>query len=161
MLIAAGLLLVYKKCYTALIYKTKNFFMSMRLSRQQHGVVDYVAAPLISIAPDIVGFENQETAAGLCRMIGSAAFMSAFTTRAEWGVLKIVPFKTHCIVDIAVGVFSAAAPWLFNFSRKKKARNTFLAIGALSILAGALSQQDDEMITTDSLQQLKERFNAK
>lgn len=58
-----------------------------------------------------------------------------------------------------MGVFSAAAPWVFGFSRNKKARNTFLAIGALSILAGALSQQDDEMITPDALQQLKDKFN--
>lgn len=131
----------------------------MRLSRQQHGIIDYVAAPLISIAPEIAGFEKEETAAGLCRMISSGSFISAFTTKAEWGALKVVPFKTHCIIDIAVGLFSASAPWLFGFSKKKKARNTFLAIGALSILAGALSQQDDEMITADSLQQLKERFN--
>ena len=135
--------------------------MAMRLSRQQHGIIDYVAAPLISIAPEIMGFEKEETAAGLCRMISSGSFMSAFTTKAEWGALKLMPFKTHCIVDIAVGVFSASAPWLFGFSRKKKARNTFLAIGALSILAGALSQQDDEMITPDALQQLKNKFNAK
>lgn len=133
----------------------------MLLSRQQHGIVDYTAIPLISAAPEIIGFEDDETAAGLCRVIAGGSFLSAFATKAEWGALKAVPFRTHCLIDIAVGLFSASAPWLFGFSKKKKARNTFLAIGALSILAGALSQQDDEMISADALQQLKERFNTK
>ncbi|MBE7169284.1 MAG: SPW repeat protein [Williamsia sp.] len=133
--------------------------MAMPISRQQHGVLDYTVGPLISIAPEIMGFESEKTAAGLCRAISSSSFISAFSTKAEWGALKIMPFKVHCIVDIAMGVFSAAAPWVFGFSRNKKARNTFLAIGALSILAGALSQQDDEMITPDALQQLKDKFN--
>lgn len=135
--------------------------MPMLLSRQQHGAVDYIAAPLISIAPEIAGFKREEVATDLCRVIGSASFLSAFMTRAEWGGLKLVPFKTHCLIDIAVGVFSASAPWLFGFSKNKKARATFLAIGALATLAGALSQQNDEMITPDALQQLKNRFNAK
>lgn len=135
--------------------------MAMRLTRQQHGFTDYTYAPLVSIAPEMVGFEKEKTAAALCRILSSGIFMSGFTTKAEWGVLKVMPFKTHCILDIAAGLFAASAPWIFGFSKNKKARNTFLAMGAFGILAGALSQQDDEMITPDALEQLKNKFNAK
>jgi uncharacterized membrane protein YGL010W len=66
--------------------------------------------------------------------------LTSLMTKAEWGAVKLIPFKAHLALDFAVGLFTMSAPWVFNFADNAKARNTFLALGATSVLAASLSQ---------------------
>lgn len=121
----------------------KKDIMNKPITRQMHGFTDYAYLILAAAAPDLVGFERDEKAALLAKIMSSAVAGSSFFTRAEWGFYRIIPFKAHLMLDVAAGVFAASAPWLFGFSRNKSARNTFLAMGAFGIMAGLLTENKE------------------
>ena len=117
--------------------------MEKPISRQQHGFTDYSYVPLVATAPALVGFDDQPTAVALTRVLSGSILATSLLTRAEWGLIKVIPFKAHLIADTAVGLFALSAPWLFGFSGHTKARNTFLAAGVFGIMAGLLSKPDE------------------
>jgi hypothetical protein len=117
--------------------------MDKPISRIQHGFADYTYAPLALALPKLAGFEHQKKAVLLTKIISSNVLLTTLFTRAEWGVFKKIPFKTHLALDVAMGALIAGAPWLFGFSHHKNARNAFLAMGTVSLLAGSLTQADE------------------
>ncbi len=114
--------------------------MSKLISRQAHGVADYSYAALFSVAPELVGFTDEEIAARLSRLVSGGVLLTSLFTRYELGLIRVVPFKTHLAADVAVGLLTLGAPFLLGFSRNKKARNFFVGLGAFSVLAGLLTQ---------------------
>jgi len=114
--------------------------MEKVISRKGHGWIDLAYVPLTAMAPEIFSFENEENAQLLCRIQAGSALVSGLLTRAEWGLFKLIPFKTHLAIDAGLSLFSLTAPWVFGFSKNTKARNTFLAMGAAGLLAGMLTE---------------------
>lgn len=111
------------------------------ISRKMHGLIaDYPYIAFTAAAPELVGFKDEATAARLCRTLSGGVLAASLLTRAEWGVYPAISFKTHLALDAASSVFAASAPWLFGFSGNKRARNTFLALGIVGIVAGLLTQ---------------------
>lgn len=117
--------------------------MEKPISRRQHGFADYSYSVLTLALPKLAGFEHHQKAVLLTRIVSSSVLVSSLFTRAEWGVFKKIPFKTHLALDVAMGVLVTGAPWLFGFSHHKAARTTFLALGAVSILAGTLTKPEE------------------
>ena len=114
--------------------------MKKLISRQTHAVMDYGYAALVSGSPEMMGFKDEETATALCRAVGGAVLASSLMTQYELGLLRVLPFKTHLALDVAAGLFTLGAPWLFGFSHNRAARNTFVAAGAISVAAGLLTE---------------------
>jgi len=117
--------------------------MNKPITRVQHGFTDYTYIPLVSSAPHLVGFTENKTATTLCYVLGSTILASSLVTRAEWGVFKVLPYKTHLLLDVVGGLAGLSAPWLFGFAKDKKARNTFLAAGLFGLMAGLLSKPEE------------------
>lgn len=108
-----------------------------------HGVADYLYAPLVFAAPTLAGFEEEEQAATACHLIGGGVMASTTLTKAEWGLCRVLPFKAHLALDVAVSLFSLAAPWIFGFSGNAKARNTFIAMGTVGGIVTALTEPEE------------------
>ena len=117
--------------------------MEKPISRKMHGGADYVYAALTAILPEAAGFEEEEKAKLLSRIISGGTLAYTLFTRAEWGLFKLIPFKTHLRTDFTAGIFTLAAPWIFKFSKNKKARNAFLAIGLTSVIASLLTEPEE------------------
>lgn len=117
--------------------------MNKPITRQMHGVADYAYAPLMFAAPKIAGFEDEDKAVRITRIIGGGVLASTVLTRAEWGLCKLVPFKAHLALDVAVSLFAFAAPWLFGFAANPRARNTFIAMGAVGALVTSLTEAEE------------------
>lgn len=109
------------------------------IPRPLHGVADYLYVPAVAAAPALFGFSHHQKPARLARLISGGVLASTLLTRAEWGVWKLVPYKAHLTLDFAAGLGTMALPWLAGFARDRRARNTFLVIGAISAGAGLLS----------------------
>jgi hypothetical protein len=117
--------------------------MEKPISRQVHGIADYAYAPLVFAASKIVGFEENKQAVTLCKAIGAGVLASTISTKAEWGIVRLVPFKAHIALDVAVSLFSLAAPWIFGFAKNEKARNTFIAMGAVGAVVTSLTRVEE------------------
>ncbi|QDA61180.1 SPW repeat domain-containing protein [Hymenobacter jejuensis] len=117
--------------------------MNKPITRFQHGFADYAYAPLAAAAPRLFGFEKEKTATLLCQILGGGVLLNTLFTRAEWGAVKTIPFKVHLATDVIAGALTMAAPWLFGFAKNKPARNTFLALGGTSLVAGLITQPEE------------------
>ena len=113
--------------------------MQPPIPRPYHWPTDYSYVPLVLTAPETVGFTDEKTAAALCRAFSGTILVSSVFTRAEWGAVRVIPYKAHVALDFGAGVLALAAPWLFGFARHRRARNTFLAMGVTGVAVGLLS----------------------
>lgn len=117
--------------------------MDKPISRRQHAFTDYSYAPLVASAPNLVGFTDEKAASTLCRVLSGTVLVSSLFTRAEWGPIHVIPYKTHLAIDTLGGLTALTAPWLFGFAKNKRARNTFLAMGVFGLVAGLLSKPEE------------------
>jgi hypothetical protein len=117
--------------------------MKKPISRSQHGFTDYSYIPTVFIAPKLVGFEDEEKAVLMTRVLSGTILLSSMVTRAEWGVFKKMPYKAHLALDMAGGGLALVSPWVFGFADNKKARNTFLVAGLFGLMAGLLSRPEE------------------
>jgi hypothetical protein len=109
------------------------------IPRRYHWPTDYSYIPTVAAAPDLFGFADNKTAARICRIFSSTILASSLFTRAEWGVFKLIPYKAHVALDFGSGLAALAMPWLAGFAHDRRARNTFLAMGAVGVTVGLLS----------------------
>ena len=117
--------------------------MDKPISRKAHGLTDYSYVPSILASPSVAGFEDEPGAVLATRLLASGILISSFFTRAEWGVVKRMPYKNHLALDTLGGLTALASPWLFGFSHNKKARNALLFFGAFGLIAGNLSKPEE------------------
>jgi hypothetical protein len=113
------------------------------IPRPVHAVADYSYSALFSVAPELIGFADEETAARLSRVVSGGVLLTSLLTRYELGLIRVVPFKAHLAADVAVGLLTLGAPFLFGFSRHKRARNFFVGLGAFSVMAGLLTNPEE------------------
>ncbi|HVF81430.1 MAG TPA: hypothetical protein VM884_05835 [Flavisolibacter sp.] len=109
------------------------------IKKQQHGFTDYSYIPLVMAAPKLVGFTGDKAAATVCRAMSLTVLGYTLLTDAKWGAYKLIPYRTHAVLDLSSGVASLAAPWVLRFSANKKARNTLLLMGLTGLVVGTLS----------------------
>lgn len=117
--------------------------MDKPISRPLHGVAEVTYIPAVALAPKLGGFEDDETATMLCRAIAGMGLVSSLLTRAEWGVVRVVPFKVHLALDAVTGLLALSAPKLFGFSNNTRARNAFILMGLTALVVSALTQPDE------------------
>ena len=117
--------------------------MKKPISRVGHAFTDYPYIAAVSIAPKVCGFEDETRAVLLTRVLTTTILISSIFTRAEWGFLRVMPFKIHLLLDFLGGLTALSAPWLLGFSQNSRARNAFLVIGLFGVMAGTLSEPEE------------------
>ena len=113
------------------------------LSRREHAVTDYSYIPTVAAAPELFGFADDPRAARAARVFAGTILVSTFFTRAEWGVVRVMPYKAHVTIDAAAGVAALLAPWVCGFADNRAARNTFLAMGVAGLVVGLISRPEE------------------
>ncbi|MDB5477937.1 MAG: hypothetical protein JWM96_432 [Alphaproteobacteria bacterium] len=104
-----------------------------------HGLIDYSVAVLLIAAPWLLGFQDNGTAMLVPVSIGIATIVMSLLSRYKYGVLKLIPFSLHLLLDTIAGIVLAISPWAFDFSRDVYAPH--LAAGLFSLLVVALSMK--------------------
>lgn len=117
--------------------------MQQPITRAQHGAIDWAYVPAVAAAPSLAKFSGDSTPARLARIVSGTALASTLFTRFEAGLVRIIPFKVHLGLDVAMSALALGAPWLFGFAKDARARNTFVGIGLLGLVVGALTQPKD------------------
>lgn len=105
------------------------------LSPFVHAILDYALGAVFLLAPSMLDMGS--TAAGVSHTIGIALIIASLLTRYPLGLLKLIPFPVHGVLESLMAVGWIAAPWLFGFAGETAARNFFVAagIGLLAVAA--------------------------
>ncbi len=114
------------------------------IPRPVHAATDYVFAGLLAASPSLVGFEEETEAVLAARVLAGTTVVASLCTRYELGLVRVLPFNTHLLLDLLAALPTIAAPWLLKFDDNPHARNTFVAFGVFEILAVLLSKRDED-----------------
>ena len=87
------------------------------VTKTVHAYLDYPVALSLMATPFILSLGNSSPfALWLSVATGVAAFLLTLLTDHHLGVLRIIPYKIHLLVDAMVGLTFLAAPSLLGFS---------------------------------------------
>ena len=113
-------------------------------SRQMLGqLTDHPYVLIVGSAPFWLGFRDQHTPATLCFVLAGLILLTGLTTRAEWGLVRVVPYKLHLAADVVVGLFALVSPFLLGFADHPTPHNALIVFGLFGIMAGTLSQSNE------------------
>lgn len=102
------------------------------LSPRVHGYIDYIAIVFLFLAPSVIGFSGLP--ATLFYVIGIAYLAMVLLTAYPLGLVKLIPFPVHGIVEIVAAIAFVLLPWVTGFANNSAARNTYLFVGIVLFL---------------------------
>lgn len=104
------------------------------IPRFLHGVLDYILGVLLFLIPALFEFLNVEPARNIFWILGGLTLLYSLLTAYELGVVNLIPFRGHLILDILGGCVLGASPWLFGFSERVFAPH--VVVGLFEIMVG-------------------------
>lgn len=111
--------------------------MSRFMNKKLHAYLDYPVAFGLIAMPFVLGLGAVNPLAFWLSVItGIAALVLTIFTDHHLGVVRILPYKLHLMVDFAVGVVFAVAPFLLGFTGVEAVY--YWALGAIILLVVAL-----------------------
>lgn len=86
------------------------------IPRKIHGFLDYLVGMVLIAVPWLFGFADDGPATYIPVALGAGALVYSILTNYEWGLVRLIPFRVHLLLDVLSGAFLAISPWLFGFS---------------------------------------------
>ena len=117
--------------------------MTKPISRPLHGFIEHNYIAAVATAPRFMGFEDDAKATLVCRAFGAGVLAASVFTRAEWGFIRVIPYRAHLTIDLLSSIAALGVPWLFGFAGDARARNTFLAMGVSGLIVSLLSEPEE------------------
>lgn len=109
--------------------------MQKPISPKVHGVIDYLTVPLLLAAGPLFGF-NGQPAETTSTLAGAVLVYSLFTAY-PLGLVKMIPFPVHRVIDVALGGAMLVSPVVLGYDAA--ARNFFVSMGVLSLIVVAVT----------------------
>lgn len=111
------------------------------LTTKLHGLGDYSAAIVLILAPFVIGLNEQSIVAHWASIGGGVGLIVySLLTDYPFSFSKIIPFKTHLILDSVAGLVLIALAFALDLDGI--AQIYMVAMGAGVLLVVAVSQSD-------------------
>lgn len=86
------------------------------ITKEIHAFLDYPVAIALIALPFLLGLGTSNPIAfQLSVATGVAALILTILTDHKLGLIKVIPYQFHLIVDFIVGLTFVAAPFIFSF----------------------------------------------
>lgn len=112
------------------------------ISRSFHAILDYLCGILLIVSPWLFNFDDVNDAKWVAIGVGAATLIMAFFTDFEGTGRKAISMSTHLTMDVIMGLFLAASPWIFGFSDQVYAPH--LILGLFEMAAGLFTVRGTE-----------------
>jgi len=107
-----------------------------------HQVIEPVAALLLIAAPWIFGFSDNDTATTLSVIVGVVVLVTGMSTRWRMSLVKLIPLRTHFMMDVGVGIALIVLPFVAGFSDHGGATRFFVIVGVLELGTALMTRWD-------------------
>ena len=107
------------------------------LTPRLHGFLDYGLVLAFYLAPSL--FDFPPTASVFAYSVGTAQLIASLLTAYPLGVLKLIPFPIHGILESLIALGVIASPWLFGFATETSARNFYVGAGVALLVVVAIT----------------------
>lgn len=98
------------------------------ISVTAHAVLDYAVGLLLLALPFVMGWESDALQSRVLFILGALTIVYSLLTRYRMGVLRVIPFRVHLIIDVLSGIFLVASPWLLGFADQVFAPHVLLGL---------------------------------
>ena len=116
--------------------------MTRFMNKTLHAYLDYPVALGLIAMPFVLGLGTVNPLAfWLSVVTGVAALVLTIFTDHQFGVVKILPYKLHLLVDFMVGAAFVAAPFVLGFVGLEAVY--YWVLGATVLLVVALDNTQD------------------
>jgi hypothetical protein len=112
------------------------------LPLRAHQAIEPLAAVLLIAAPWIFGFSDNDTATTLSVIVGVVVLLTGMSTRWRMSLVKLIPLRTHFMMDLGVGIALIALPFIAGFSDHGGATRFFVIAGVLELGTAAMTNWD-------------------
>jgi SPW repeat-containing protein len=109
-----------------------------------HGILDYLYVLILFFIPTIFHFSTNGAPTLTIDVVSSTVLVYSTFTKYELGISKYLPMKIHLLLDVIVGIFLAASPWIFGFARNVYTPHLFF--GLFAVVAALLTKKSSEQI---------------
>ena len=113
------------------------------LPLRAHQAIEPIAAILLIAAPWIFGFSDNDTATTLSVVVGVIVLLTGMSTRWRLSLVKLIPLRTHFMMDLGVGVALIALPFIAGFSDHGGATRFFVIAGVLELGTALMTRWDE------------------
>ena len=114
------------------------------ISSKIHAILDYIVGLLLIAAPWLLGFADNTSATIIPVVLGASTILYSLFTNYEYGLVRLLPYKIHLMIDFMAGLLLLSSPWLFGFSDRIYLPH--LILGLFEIIAVALSRKSTAAI---------------
>lgn len=103
------------------------------IPRALHGLIEYVAAVALIVAPFVLAFDSDAaTAASI--VAGVVVLVIAASTDGPTSLVNSIPLAAHILLDYLLVALLIAAPFIFGFSDETAPTAFFIGLGVAHLL---------------------------
>jgi hypothetical protein len=113
------------------------------LPLRAHQAIEPFAGILLIAAPWIFGFSDNDTATTLSVIAGIVVLATGMTTRWRMSLVKLIPLRTHFMMDVGLGIALIVLPFIAGFSDDGGATRFFVIAGALELGTALMTRWDE------------------
>ncbi|RDC63359.1 SPW repeat domain-containing protein [Adhaeribacter pallidiroseus] len=103
-----------------------------------HGILDYLVGIILIASPWVFDFDNGGAETWVPVIVGVMVLLQTIMTNFEVGIIRKIPMVSHLRMDLFIGLFLAASPWIFNFD--EVVWEPHVIFGLFSILASIMTR---------------------
>lgn len=118
------------------------------IGRKTHGFLDYLVGIVLIVMPYLLRFPAGSPQKNVLIILGGAAILYSLFTNYEWGVIRIIPFRMHLVVDFFHGLLLTLSPWLFGFADEVLLPHLLAGLTELAVVT--LSRPETRKFTSPS-----------
>jgi hypothetical protein len=107
-----------------------------------HQAIEPIAALLLIAAPWIFGFSDNDTATTISVIVGVVVLLTGMSTRWRMSLVKLIPLRTHFMMDVGVGIALIVIPFIAGFSDHGGATRFFVIAGVLELATALMTRWD-------------------
>lgn len=101
-----------------------------------HGALDYIAAGALIVLPFLLGLQGLELWLSVAG--GAALILYSLLTDYRFGVVKLLNFDLHLVLDLSAGVAFLIAPFILGFSLAATIYYPIMALGVMAVVAATM-----------------------
>ena len=115
------------------------------IPRFVHGLIEYLAAALLFVAPFVLDFQSGGAIA-VSIIAGVLVLFLAAATEGPTSLINNVPLAAHVVLDYVLAILLIAMPFIAGFSDETAPTAFFIALGAFHLLVtiGTRFKKSDE-----------------
>jgi len=113
------------------------------ISTRTHGLLDFAVPVGLMLAPKLLGFDDDEKASRVPRMMAVTHVAYSLFTDYEKGLVRKLPMRGHLALDAGSAMLLAASPWLLGFAGRVSAPHVAAGLMELGIAAATEREPRD------------------